>query len=167
MRLPGALALSLAVVSPAMAQTSPAFPTGRTYIIELSSSQGSSGLGNYLVPPLTKAFNAAGMRYRGDAGADFAATVQNDYDVGKWHAGAGGRRWLYTRTVTVGLSPAAADISTGNRFSPHFAVSARILTPDADRVDELNCLIALATRELAARYKPKGRVAVDGGSCLR
>jgi hypothetical protein len=34
-------------------------------------------------------------------------------------------------------------------------------------VDEFNCLIALATRELAARYKPEGGGVVNGQGCAR
>ncbi len=40
-----------------------------------------------------------------------------------------------------------------------------LITPDEDRVGELDCLIALATRELAARYRPTGHVLVKVSSC--
>lgn len=159
----GALTTALLTAGPARAQ----FPAGRTYIIQLTSSQGSSGMGEYLVPPLKRAFDQAGLRYRPDAGAEYTASVTNAYDVGKWHGAAGGRSWLHTRTVTVGLSPAGADIDKGNRMVPHFSVSARLLTADADRVDELNCLVALATRELVARYRPRGQATIDGSACRR
>jgi hypothetical protein len=152
---------------PAAAQHSAEFPGKRTYIVQLTSSQSASGLGEYLVPPLTRAFRKTGMRFEGGPGADFAATVESRSDVGSWHGTGDGRQWLYERLVTVGLSPADVDVEPQGRLSPSFAVSVRLVTPDADRVDELDCLIALATRELAARYRPTGQVTVNGQGCAR
>ncbi|MEZ5911497.1 MAG: hypothetical protein R3D84_04060 [Paracoccaceae bacterium] len=153
--------------APAAAQQSADFPRRSTFIIHLTSSQYASGLGEYLVPPLERAMAATGLRYRGDAGADYAATVQSRSDTGQWLVDGDGRQWLYTREVTVGLSPADADIDTGGGLRPSFSITAILRTPDADRVDELNCLISLAARELAARYVPAGSVAVDGNQCAR
>lgn len=161
------LAASLAGSIEAEARQPGAFPAGASYIIQLTGSQGASGFGEYLVPPLKQAMDAAGLVYRGGPGAAYAATVSNAYDVGKWHGGGAGRRWLHTRTVTVGLTPAHLDVEQAGRLTPAFSVSAVLVTPDADRVDELNCLIALAARELKARYRPQGRVRVNGAACLR
>jgi hypothetical protein len=160
-----ALAAALLAAGPAVAEG--AFPKGESYVIQLTSSQYSSGLGEYLVPPLERAFRKAGLRYEGGPGAVWVATVDPKYDVGAWYGTGAGREWLYTRTVTVGLSPASMDVEPEGRLSPAFSISARLLTPDADRVDELECLIALAVRELAVRYKSTGHVAVNGASCLR
>jgi hypothetical protein len=157
--------MALTLAAPALAQTSPDFPTRSTYVIHLGSGQ--SSLGEYLVPPLEKAFRKAGLRYKGGPGAAYAATVESTSDVGSWQTSGGEKVWLYERFVTVGLSPADIDIEPEGRLSPSFAIAARILTPDEDRVDELECLVALAVRELAARYRPTGRVVVNGQGCAR
>ncbi|MET0606903.1 MAG: hypothetical protein ABWZ80_10625, partial [Beijerinckiaceae bacterium] len=142
------------------------FPAGQTYIIQLSGTQVASGLGEYLAPPLRKAFDRAGLTYHGGPGAAFAATIRTSSDVGKWYGSGDGRRWLYTRQIEIGLTPANEDAEPP-RGSPAFAATARLITPDADRVDELNCLVALAVREITLRYRARGRIAVDGASCAR
>lgn len=162
-----ALLLPLALAMPASAQQSPDFPANRSYIVQLTSRQADSGMGDYLVPPLTKAMKKAGLRYRGDAGAEFVATVETGSDVGRWYGSGQDRNWLYQRFVTVGLSPASVDVEPEGKLSPSFGVTVLLTTPDEDRVDELECLIALATRELAARYRPTGKVKVDGSGCAR
>lgn len=164
-RLP--LVLVLALASPVAAQQSPDFPKGDSYIVQLTSSQFASGFGEYLVPPLIKAFRKTGLVYEPGPAAHFAATVENRSDVGSWQGTGDDRAWLYERRVTVGLSPADVDIEPEGKLSPSFSVTALIVTPNEDRVDELECLIALATRELAARYRPTGHVVVDGKGCLR
>lgn len=167
LRLPFLIVLCLAMAGPARAQNSEAFPKGRSFIIQLTSSQYSSGLGDYLVPPLEKAMLKTGLKYRGDAGAEFAATVESRSDVGKWYGTGDERKWLYERLVTVGLSPADVDVEPEGKLSPSFSVTVKLITPNEDRVDELDCLVALATRDLAARYVPKGNVLVNGQSCAR
>ncbi|MDJ0822151.1 MAG: hypothetical protein QNJ09_10145 [Paracoccaceae bacterium] len=163
-----AVCLALVCGSVAFAQQSPDFPRGSSFIIQLTSSQFVSGFGDYLVPPLLRAFRKTGMRYNGRANVDYAATVQTDSDVGKWVAAEDGSSvWIYRRSVTVGLSPADVNIEPKGVLRPWFAVKVVLDTPDQDRVDELNCLIALATAELAYRYKLKGLVKVNGSSCLR
>ncbi len=163
-----ALFLSLLPLAPALAQQSPEFPRGSSFIIQLKSSQFVSGYGNYLVPPLLRAFRKAGLRYDGGADVDYAATVQTDSDVGKWVAIPDESTvWIYQRSVTVGLSPADVNIEPRGVLRPWFAVKVLLDTPDQDRVDELNCLIALATAELAYRYRKKGFIVVNGQGCLR
>lgn len=159
--------LLMALAAPAGAQQSPEFPKSGSFIIQLTSSQYASGMGEYLVPPLQKAFRKTGMRYEGGPGAGFAATVESGSDVGKWYGTSDAATWLYERRVTVGLSPASIDIEPEGRLNPSFSVTAVILTPNEDRVDELDCLIALATRELSLRYKPTGHVTIDGKGCAR
>ena len=163
MRLALGLALALAG-GPGLAD---GVPKGTTVIIQLKSTQLDSGLGEYLVPPLAKALRRAALRLMGGPGAELVATVESQSDVGAWVDTPAGREWLYTRTVVVGLSPAEADVEPEGRLAPWFSVGARILTPDEDRVDELDCLIALATREAVARYVERGQVIVDGRQCLR
>ena len=169
LRLSAILCMALAL--PALAQQSPDFPRNGKLIIQLTSSQFASGFGEYLVPPLLEAFQKTGMVYAYDSDADFAATIETGADVGKWYeadeAADVAEVWLYERFVTVGLSPAEMDIERHGKLAPSFSVSVRLLTPDQDRVDELNCLITLATRELAARYRVKGHVLVDGRRCAR
>ena len=154
-------------VASSMAAGKDSLPEGATFIIQLTGSQYASGLGQYLLPPLSKAFAKTSLRYEGGPGADYAATVEHTYDVGSWHDVKGGKVWLYDTAVTVGLTPAAVDAEPGGKLSPAFSVSARLLTEDADRVDELNCLIALAVGELALRYRRTGHVTVNGARCGR
>lgn len=165
--LPVFLAAFGIVALPAQAQQSPDFPKSDSFIIQLTSSQYASGLGEYLVPPLLRAFRKTGMRYLGGPGAGFAATVESRSDVGEWYGAGDARQWLYARRVTVGLSPADVDVEPEGRLSPSFAVTALVITPNEDRVDELECLIALATRELSFRYRAVGHVTVDGRGCAR
>ncbi|MDQ2089491.1 hypothetical protein [Marimonas arenosa] len=167
MRVVFALALCATFVSSAAAQQSPEFPRKSRFVIHLTSSQFVSGFGDYLVPPLYEAFVDTGLINDDGSNADYAATVQTGSDVGKWYEVGDDTAWLYRRTVTVGLSPADIDLEPGGELSPSFAVTVVLLTPNQDRVDELNCLITLATRELAARYRPKGHVTVDGKRCAR
>jgi len=159
--------LLIAVALPSHAQQAPDFPRKSSYIIQLTSSQYASGLGDYLVPPLTRAFRKTGMRYEGGPGADYAATVETGSDVGSWYGTGDDARWLYKRFVTVGLSPADMDIEPEGKLKPAFSVTVTLITPNEDRVDELDCLIALATRELAARYQTTGHALVNGRSCAR
>lgn len=158
-----ALPLVLALLLPLPAVASPL--DGKSYIIELSSSQYSSGYGEYLVPPLTKALRHSGMRNKNGPGADVVVNVVPQSDVGKWVKTAQGKEWLYTLSVTVGISPAETNLPIDG--TPVFGVRASLLTPNADREDELSCLIGLAARTAVANYRPKGIVAVDGSSCLR
>jgi hypothetical protein len=157
----------LLTASGAAAQQSPDFPRTKSYIIQLTSSQYSSGLGEYLIPPLTKAMRKTGMRYEGGHGAGYAATVEIGSDVGAWYGKGDAQEWLYQSTVTVGLSPADVDVEPEGRLTPSFSVTAKLLTPNADREDEMACLITLATREMAARYVPRGHVTVNGAGCAR
>lgn len=161
------VAALVALALPALAQQSAEFPKESSYIVQLTGSQAASGLGDYLVPPLVKAFRRTGIRYEGGPGARFVATIESVADVGSWHEAGGERLWLYERFVTVGLSPADVDVEPRGKLSPSFSVSARILTPNEDRVDELDCLVALAVRELAARYARTGQVTVNGQGCAR
>jgi hypothetical protein len=165
--LPGLLLLALAPAAGLSETASGGFPKGESYIIQLTSSQAASGLGEYLVPPLLQAMNRTGLVYEGGPGAAFAATVEVESDPGAWYETGGEDVWLYTLDVTVGLSPASMDIEPEGRLAPAFSVTARLRTPNGDREDEWTCLIALASRELAARYRPEGQVLVNGARCLR
>lgn len=144
------------------------FPAGQSYIIELESTVVSSGLGEYYVPPLQDAFDATGLHYEGGPGAVWVATVENIYDNGSWVVRGGKEEWLYQRRILVGLSPADFQPPGGNLSEdPAFGVEAVMLTPDADRVDELECLIKAAVGMLAERYAPTGRVSADAQVCER
>jgi hypothetical protein len=149
-----------------------AYPTGETYVIQLRSTQASSGFAEYYIPSLKQALDASGLIYRPDDTAAYTATVETGSDVGKWYGKGQGnadtRTWLHTRFVTVGLSPKHIDVEpVGGKIKPAFAVKVNLLTPDSDRVDELRCLVGLAVRELQTRYRPKGLVTVSGQSCSR
>ncbi|MCP5085585.1 MAG: hypothetical protein GY952_02080 [Rhodobacteraceae bacterium] len=158
--------LCMVLVLPALARQSPNFPQNSKFVIQLTSSQFASGIGNYLVPPLLEAFRRTGITYTGGSDADFAATVQTRSDVGKWHGKGSAAVRLYSRFVTVGLSPANVDIEVRGRLTPRFSVTVKLVTPNQEKVDELSCLIGLATRELARRYKVKGHIKLNGKSCL-
>lgn len=138
---------------------------GKSYIIELSSTQYDSGYGNYLLPPLAKVMARSGMRAQNGPGADIVANIQTESDVGQWLGKGTNRVWTYTLSVTVGLSPESYTIPFEG--TPAFGVSARLKTPNPDRDDELVCLISLAARTALANYKPTGHFVTDGSSCLR
>lgn len=138
---------------------------GKTYIIQISSSQSASGYADYLLPPLARAIAKAGLTPKGGPGADVVFNVVTQSDVGQWMKTANGREWLYTLTVTTGISPESYAIPYEG--TPQFGVAATLVTPDSDREDELACLIELATREAIARYRSKGIVKISGQSCLR
>ena len=163
-----ACALAFLAAAPALAQSS-AFPAGRSYIVQMSSSQAGSGYAQYLAGPLVKAMNATGLVSKGAKDAEFAATLDTTADVGKWFGKGEARRWLYTRKVLVGLSPANYKTPPLKDLTevPAFGVTASLITENEDRTDELACLVDLATKTLAARYTLKGRVAVDGQGCKR
>jgi len=151
-------------VSAPAADIAPALK-GKSYIVQLSSSQYSSGYGDYLLPPLTRALRASGLRAQNGPGADLVVNIEPRSDVGRWVTRAGQRQWLYTSEVTVGISPERYDIPHDGK--PQFGVTARLLTPDADRQDEFSCLIELAAGSALARYQPTGIIVVDGSRCAR
>lgn len=138
---------------------------GKSYIIELSSSQYGSGYGNYLLPPLAKVMARSGLRAQNGPGADIVVNIQTDSDVGQWLGKGTNRVWTYTLSITVGLSPETYVIPYEG--TPAFGVTARLKTPNPDREDELACLITLAARTALANYKPTGHFVTDGSSCLR
>ena len=86
-------------------------------------------------------------------------------NVGQWMETASGREWLYTLTITTGISPESYVIPFES--TPQSGVAVSLITPNADREDELACLIGLATREAIARYRPAGMIKLSGQSCLR
>ena len=138
---------------------------GKSYIIELSSTQYDSGYGNYLLPPLASELARSGLRARNGPGADVVVNIQTGSDVGKWLGAGENRVWTYAVGVTVGISPESYTIPYEG--TPAFGVEARLLTPNPDREDELSCLIRLAARTAIANYRPEGRLRVDGSACLR
>ena len=104
---PGRIAFCIAAaVGLCVANSSVANPLdGKSYIIELSSSQYSSGYGEYLLPPLAKTMARSGMRPANGPGADVVVNLQTSSDTGKWVGTGVGRVWIYEVTVTVGISP--------------------------------------------------------------
>jgi hypothetical protein len=141
--------------------------TGKSYIVELSSSQSASGYGDYLLPPLLQALAASDLvphKVLGP-GADVVVNVVTDSDVGRWAVQDGQKVWIYTIGATVGLSP--EDYVIPFEGTPAFGVRARLETPNPDRPDEMDCLIQMATRTALRDYRPIGAEQVDGQSCLR
>ena len=138
---------------------------GKTYIVEMSSSQSASGYMAYLLPPLVSEIERAGLKAKRGPGADVVFNVVTHSDVGQWMGKGESREWLYTVTITTGISPESYTIPFEG--TPQFGVAVSLVTPNGDREDELACLIKLATREAIARYQPKGMVRLSGQSCLR
>ncbi len=160
MKLPLALGFLLAATA---ASAGPL--DGKSYIIELSSSQYASGFGAYLVPPLAAALRQSPMRAMTGPGADLVVNVVYDSDVGRWRGKGKDRAWIYEVLVTVGISP--GDYTIPPDGTPRFGVRARLLTPNPDREDEMACLIRLAARTALANYRPTGILTTDGSSCAR
>lgn len=138
---------------------------GKTYIIEMSSSQSASGYMAYLLPPLASEIERAGLKAKRGPGADVVFNIVTYSDVGQWMDRGEGREWLYTVTITTGVSPESYTIPFEG--TPQFGVAVSLITPNGDREDELACLIRLATREAIARYRPEGLIRLSGQSCLR
>lgn len=138
---------------------------GKSYIIQLSSTQYSSGYGRYLVPPLAAVMGKSGLKATNGPGADLVVNVVTDSDVGRWVKDGTRKVWLYTISATVGISPEAYEIP--HQGTPAFGITARLQTPNPDRQDEMDCLIRLAARTALANYRPTGVFPVDGQSCLR
>lgn len=139
--------------------------SGKTYIIEISSSQADSGYARYLVPPLAAALNGAGLKSKGGPGADLVVNIVTNSDVGQWMMTDKGREWIYTVTITVGISP--SDYTIPYEGTPKFGAQVDLLTPNGDREDELDCLIRLATKTAIANYQPSGLYKQSGQDCLR
>ncbi len=139
---------------------------GKSYIIEMSSSQMASGYVDYLLPPLLQVMQTSGLRAQNGPGADVVVNVVTGSDVGRWVDQGGEKVWLYTVSVTVGLSPEAFVIPYEG--TPAFGVRADLVTPNPDREDELACLIRLAARTALANYREgAGVLGTDGSACLR
>lgn len=141
--------------------------TGKSYMVEMSSTQVSSGYAGYLLPPLLKELAASDLVAHNTPGpgADVVFNITPDSDNGHWVTQGGKKRWLYAVRVTVGISPESYVIPVDG--TPAFGVTARLTTPDPDREDEMDCLIRLAARTAIRDYRPKGAEAVDGQACAR
>jgi hypothetical protein len=155
------LAIAIGLATPAAAGPL----SGQSYIIEMSSSQSASGYGDYLLPPLMRALEASDLvlhRVLGP-GADIVVNVVTDSDIGAWMGNP--PVWTYTISATVGLSPESYPMPYDG--TPAFGVRADLRTPNPDRPDEMDCLIALAARTALANYRPTGILKTNGQSCLR
>ena len=100
------LALALALLA-TQAAADPL--SGKSYIIQLSSTQYSSGYGEYLLPPLAKVMQRSGLKAKNGPGADLVVNVEPASDVGAWVGTGTNRVWLYTISATVGISPETYD----------------------------------------------------------
>ncbi len=149
------------LASPALAESL----EGKSYIVEISSSQYDSGYGAYLLPPLLSVLERSGMRARNGPGADVVVNIVTDSDIGRWVGTGDSRAWIYTIAATVGLSPEAYVIPPDG--TPVFGIRAVLETPDPDRQDEWDCLIRLAARTALKNAGKTGVLTADGQSCLR
>ncbi len=156
------LALALALLATQAAADPLA---GKSYIIQLSSTQYSSGYGEYLLPPLAKVMQHSGLKAKNGPGADLVVNVEPASDVGRWVGKDANRVWLYTISATVGISPEAYEIPYEG--TPAFGITATLQTPNPDRQDEMDCLITLAARTALKNYRPTGVFKTDGSACAR
>lgn len=154
-------AIALILAAPALAGPL----DGKSYIVEISSSQSSSGYAEYLLPPLLAELARSRMRPAKGPGADVVVNIVTESDVGQWVGSGDARQWLYTVQITVGISPESYVIP--QEGTPVFGIRARLMTPNSDREDELNCLTRLAARTAIRNYQPEGIFTTDGSSCLR
>ena len=139
---------------------------GKSYMIEMSSSQSKSGYGDYLLPPLMRVLDKSELTpARMGTSPDVIFNIVTHSDVGQWMETANGREWLYTVTITVGISPESYVIPVAG--TPQFGVAVDLVTPNGDREDELACLIGRAAHEAIARYRPTGLIELSGQACLR
>jgi hypothetical protein len=135
-------------------------------MIQVSSSQSASGYGDYLLPPLMRVLGKSKLvPARMGTSPDVIFNIVTHSDVGQWMETADGRAWLYTVTITIGISPESYAIPYEG--TPQFGVAASLVTPNGDREDELACMIDFAAREAIARYRPNGLIKLSGQSCLR
>jgi hypothetical protein len=160
-----ALILFLLCTLPAAADSLTGPLAGKSFIVEMSSSQYASGYGAYLLPPLMQVLSTSGMRAQGGPGADVVVNVVTDSDVGQWVKRGGEEVWLYTIAATVGISPESYVIPIEG--TPVFGVKASLMTSNPDRQREWDCLIKLAARAALQNYRPEGLLAVDGQGCSR
>ena len=140
---------------------------GKSYIIDLSSSQSSSGYGDYLLASLASVLAGSGIVAKNGPGpgVDVVVNIVTHSGVGQWLLQGEDRQWICTFDVTVGISPESCMIPFGG--TPVFGVRARLLTPNSDREDKLVCRIKLAARTALAAYRPEGIFQTDGSGCLR
>jgi hypothetical protein len=136
---------------------------GKSYIIELSSTQYSSGYGEYLLPPLMEVMTASKLTPKNGPGADVVVNVVTDSDVGRWVDQGGQKVWVYRVTAMVGISPEAYPIPLEG--TPAFGVTALLETPRSDDWQEWSCLIRLAARTALANYHAMGMLRTDGSGC--
>lgn len=160
-----ALIALLMLTLPARSDTLTGPLAGKSYIIQMSSTQYSSGYAEELLPPLYAAMTVSGMRAQGGEGADLVVNVETQSDVGRWVEQGGDRVWLYTISATVGISPESFDIPYDG--TPAFGARASLMTTNPDRPKEWQCLITLAARTALQNYRPTGLVGVDGQACNR
>lgn len=141
--------------------------SGKSYIVELSSSQSASGYGDYLLPPLLKALEASDLKpwTTLGPGADVVVNVVTGSDVGQWVKQGDQKVWLYTISATIGVSPESYVLPYDG--TPAFGVTVRLVTPNPDRVDEMDCLIDMGVKVALRDYQPTGALVVDGQACAR
>jgi hypothetical protein len=156
-----AIGAALLAVTPARAAESG--PKGRSYVVMMTQSQISSGLARHLVPPMVEALDRAGMTNAQGPSAEWVVSVDDGSDHGVWLGSGESRRWRYTRTVSVTFAPNRGFPRKAD--TPTFTVDARVVTADADRVNEFRCLLDLAVKTAMTRWKASGRVAVAGVAC--
>ncbi len=138
--------------------------SGKSYIIQMSSPQYKSGYAHFLVPPLSDALRKTDLIEK-STGADIVVNVITHSDVGKWVKTGKGRQWLYTSSVTIGISPSTYEIPYEG--TPQFGAKVSLLTLNADREGQVDCMIALGVKVAVEKYQPKGIIKVDGSQCLR
>jgi hypothetical protein len=159
-----ALAAGVLVAAPTVPMAAGGFPFGTSYLVHLSRGI-SDEVARNLVEPLVDGLNREGLVFRPDQTARLVASVDTAYDGGRWLGAGSERRFLHTRRITIGLSPASHDVERGGRHTPAFAVIATLATDDTDRTDQFACAVSIAVAALRRNYRPSGQIRVDASSC--
>jgi hypothetical protein len=159
-----ALATSILAAAPTMPMASGGFPVGASYLVHLPRGM-SDEVARNLVEPLVDGLNREGLVFRPDPTARLVASIDTVYDGGRWQGARAERRFLHTRRITIGLSPASHDVERGGRHTPAFAVIATLATDDTDRTDQFACAVSIAIAALRRSYRPSGQIKVDASSC--
>jgi hypothetical protein len=159
-----AIAAGALAALPTTPVTANGFPAGASYLAHLAHGT-SDDVARALVEPLVDGLGREGLLFQPDERARLVASIGTAYDGGRWSSQRGERRFLHTRTITIGLSPSSHDVERGGRHTPAFAVIATFGTEDTDRTDQFACAISIAITALRQNYRPRGQIRVDASRC--
>jgi hypothetical protein len=161
-----AFALSVSFLADAVAQGATRLERGRTYLIQLEPGQADAPQAESVVEALRSGLDRHGLVYDLSDRAELIATYNIEVDQGRWIGKGAARRFVYTGTLTIGLSPAGHPAVPLSR-RPAFGVRVSASSPEPAHVADVGCMARLGVAALAAGYRLSGRVDLDGSSCAR